>query len=264
MVAIRFFLSLSLVVLAVDARSPLWYGNFSYQSQSHDGRGPVTITFDATKDGRGMFSIECERRFEDGRFKLRWPRKDHTTLHRFRKRRRQARQYRRWRRRAKAVCRKLRIKRNDFRFFFVNYLSDVVTHLGGKRIILKRQWSRLNEGNYYSDDSNTLFRMRYKVQADGLVNVRLQCKESDGDAGYKLCHVSDTYRLVKDDDGYELTDIPGGETVEDLLSRFKKARPAHASLLDHMVQSKRVKFANADVMYAMGDYVPNRLYRAVP
>ncbi|KAF4758858.1 hypothetical protein FOZ63_009996 [Perkinsus olseni] len=83
--------------------------------------------------------------------------------------------------------------------------------------------------------------MRYKVQADGLVNVRLQCNESDGDAGYKLCHVSDTYRLVEDDGGYELTHIP-----------------------DHMVQSKRVKFANADVMYAMGDYVPNRLYRAVP
>ncbi|KAF4681485.1 hypothetical protein FOZ60_012067 [Perkinsus olseni] len=104
----------------------------------------------------------------------------------------------------------------------------------------------------------------FGLSADGLIDVRLQCKESDGDTGYKLCHVSDMYRLVEDDDGYELTQIPGGETVDDLLNRFKQACPAHASLLHHVVQSKRVKFANADVMYAMGDYVPNRLYRAVP
>ncbi|KAF4693769.1 hypothetical protein FOZ60_010167 [Perkinsus olseni] len=233
------------------------YGDFVYRSK---GAPQVTMILNVTKDGRGMFTIDCGRgTYRDGWFPLheigdnpyydkliKFPPGD---VH-----------HRAWLDNARAVCPGVHIPDWDLNEFNVNRNGNVETSLHDATQVLKRWWVPLDAGRYSSNYSTSNFRLHYQVQGNGFVQVLLGCPPGGGYrggfTGWK------PYRLVSQGPGmpYSLTPIRGHGSVRELLNAFEMVCPLWRGSFK-LEDFEMVRFATPGIMYAFGQYPYDRLYR---
>ncbi|KAF4734333.1 hypothetical protein FOZ62_022501 [Perkinsus olseni] len=243
------------------AKPRMDYGDFVYRSKEGP---PVTMIFNVTKEGRGMFEIDCGgSSFRDGWFPLR--RENETDdpydqiLHEFSGP--EASRRTRWLEEIRKKCPQVTLGDWDFGSFSVNDGGNAEVEFGGDYIVLRRQWLALNPGRYLSNSSTSDFRMQYDVQAEGFVHVKLGCKAADrypaGETEWK------SYQLVRKGPGkpYSLTPTTSRDRVRDLFDSFNRACYVWRESFDFSEDFKMVRFATPDIMYAFGMYPFDRLYR---
>ncbi|KAF4744092.1 hypothetical protein FOZ63_002673, partial [Perkinsus olseni] len=206
------------------------YGDFVYRSKKGP---PVTMIFNVTKEGRGMFEIDCGgSSFRDGWFSLR--RENETDdpydeiLHEFSGP--EASRRTRW---LKEIRKKCPLGDWDFESFAVNYDDgNAKVGLAGYSIVLRRQWLALNPGRYLSNSSTSDLKMQYDVQADGFVHVKLGCKAA---GRYPAGETeSKSYQLVREGPGkpYSLTPTTSRDRVRDLFDSFNRVCHAGHDFFD--------------------------------
>ncbi|KAF4698663.1 hypothetical protein FOZ63_000726 [Perkinsus olseni] len=252
--ATRLIASLSsAAVVLVNAVVPTDYGNFIYQS---NGPYPVKMTFNTTKEGHARFSIECERRYEDS-FRLHPVEglAEFGAIHEFPSAGSEAAFHQLLLAKVHAVCPGLNISSGDLRRLDVGLEGNLHTDLEGDMASLERQWLPLRPGRYLSAKAGLV--QQYTIYSNGYIYVQLGC-EGGVRTGYRL------FRLVAKDNGqrYELTAIPGRGTVEDLKEIFMRACPIYEGGRLHAEfeeQVKRFRFAEGYFLFALGDYILDRV-----
>ncbi|KAF4662166.1 hypothetical protein FOZ61_002676 [Perkinsus olseni] len=155
----------------VTAFTHVDYGNFVYETK---GRHAIKLVLNTTHDGYGLFYIECgRRRFQGDWFPLTVVEHDPhlVVLHEFPNEKATLHKY--WLQCARATCPKLEFRELDFLEFMVDNVGDARTDVGGKEVILKRQWLPLIPGRYWSDESVSEFKQQFDVHPDGFVYVNI-------------------------------------------------------------------------------------------
>ncbi|KAF4678727.1 hypothetical protein FOZ60_016185 [Perkinsus olseni] len=209
------------------------YGDFVHRSKS----GPrVTMILNITKDGRGMFEIDCGRSpFRDDWFKLREvdddPQHGHLQPYKPGDSHHQS-----WLKSVRGACPNLNVLDEDLDSFYINENRSRRTAtqklcLGMRNVVLKRQWLPCNLGRYSSNSSVSHFRLHHDVFQNGSVNVNLGCSAVDGyQEGYTGWK---SFRLWRWRPGKPFRQIPTsyGDTVRKLFNSSAVVCPLWEGLL---------------------------------
>ncbi|KAF4695590.1 hypothetical protein FOZ60_004087 [Perkinsus olseni] len=241
------------------------YGTFVYKS---DGPERVKVTFNATKCGDGMLTVQCGgNRYQNGWFRL-GEKTESTnvyldTSHAVARPCTGTSVQQEWIQNIEAVCPKLSLSpREDLDNIYNDDNGNAVVIFLGQYTVLKRRWLRMIPGVYESEHRYVGLELYYGIEPSGRTRVKFGCK-GGGDTGYK------TYRLKERGPGepYELTPVPGGATVKDLIDSYKQACPRWIASAESARGKMKdedfitVGFATSELLYAFGQYPYERLKR---
>ncbi|KAF4679773.1 hypothetical protein FOZ60_014545 [Perkinsus olseni] len=240
------------------------YGDFIYESVGPDD-SKLRVILNVTKYGWCMLTVDCglPEKYEDGWFPARvkpWDDLFEETLVNY--------WDGDWRHRAKLddlrhKCPHLDIENTDLQFIAINEHANVGAELGGKSIVLERQWLPLTAGNYVTDYTSrgVDLKIKYLVLPDGYIYAMLGCEPV---RHYRRNHSEVMMlRLVREGPGklYKLVRGPV-HTPQDLIDSFMQACPVWRGSTVFKEDFFTAGFLTSGMMYTLGVRYPyNRLYK---
>ncbi|KAF4672185.1 hypothetical protein FOL46_009339 [Perkinsus olseni] len=226
------------------------YGDFVYETEDP---GHNKMIFNATKDGKGRFYIECTGgKYEGAWFPLRKT-PNPVIMHEFPYNKGVVpARLQKWRREIQKLCPYVRGGKYDFWLWAVHPNGNLVTKFDKVHISLDRQWLPMSMGTYKTNTSD--LKLEAIVTKAGLIDFKISCKK--GDTGYFL------YSLTRSGphERYKLTTLPGGNTVKNLVDKFQKACSHYAHFFN-VQQLETIGFATPTMVLGPPVFRYNRLCR---
>ncbi|KAF4693360.1 hypothetical protein FOZ63_012538 [Perkinsus olseni] len=226
------------------------YGDFVYETEDP---GHIKMIFNATKDGKGRFYIECTGgKYEDAWFPLRKT-PNPVIMHEFPYNKGVVpARLQKWHREIQKLCPYIKGDRYDLWLWYVHPNGNLETKFNDASISLERQWLSMSTGTYKTNTSD--LKLEAIVTKGGLIDVKISCKE--GDTGCFL------YGLRRSGpyERYKLSTLPDGKTVKDLVDKFQKTCPRYAHFFNEQ-KLETVGFATPNMVFGPPVFIYNRLYR---